>query len=198
MQIDNIEHLISKFETQKKQHDVYFEKFQNNKSCVHSLQFLIKPKSLISKMPKLLILKNVTQYQSEDDINKQGSTCQAMRSLIFSPMGFKVITMIKQRNLASYVQTNILDQVSMSLKTTENRVSIGGISGNRAELEQYQKVIFCLIKILVITKKSLRLKVLKKTKVLSCKLRGVSRNFYHRSRNRMKRFLKVSRKMLRD
>lgn len=55
-------------------------------------------------------------------------------------MGFKVITMIKQRNLASYVQTNILDQVSMSLKTTENRVSIGGISGNRAELEQYQKL----------------------------------------------------------
>jgi chromosome segregation ATPase len=62
-----------------------------------------------------------------------------MRSLIFSPMGLKVIVMVKQRNLASYVQKNILDNVSMSIKNPENRVTM--MSGaKKAEFEQYQKM----------------------------------------------------------
>lgn len=54
-------------------------------------------------------------------------------------MGLKVIVMVKQRNLASYVQKNILDNVSMSIKNPENRLTM--MSGaKKAEFEQYQKM----------------------------------------------------------
>jgi len=88
-------------------------------------------------MPKLVLLKNLLQYLTEDDINKLGSTCHAMKTLIFSPMGLKIIVMVRQRNLANYVQKNIIDNVSMSIKNPENRLSL---KGNKEEMEKYQKM----------------------------------------------------------
>ena len=62
-----------------------------------------------------------------------------MKSLVFSPMGMKIIIMVRQRNLATYVQSNILDNVSMSIKNPDNKLTMAG-SANKEEMEKYQKM----------------------------------------------------------
>lgn len=62
-----------------------------------------------------------------------------MKSLVFSPMGLKIIVMVRQRNLATYVQRNIIDNVSMSIKNPDSKIVMAG-DGNKEELEKLKKM----------------------------------------------------------
>jgi len=62
-----------------------------------------------------------------------------MKSLVFSPMGLKIIVMVRQRNLATYVQRNIIDNVSMSIKNPDNKLTMVG-DANKEEVEKLKKM----------------------------------------------------------
>lgn len=92
-------------------------------------------------MSKLIILTRLTPFLQEDDINRFASICRSLRKLVYSPMGMKIITVAKTKNLAIHFQNNILDKVSMSRRQKEfGGFGVLGSGANERDFEVLQKV----------------------------------------------------------
>lgn len=83
---------------------------------------------MIGKLQKLTLLSRVIPFLEEDDVNRFAATSKALRKLVFSPMGFKIISVSRTKIMAKNFQDRVLDKVSMSKR--EKPQSLSMLGGN--------------------------------------------------------------------
>lgn len=86
-------------------------------------------------MPKLVLMTRVLPFLEEDDINKLAGACKALRKLVFSPMGLKIIVFNRSRRMAEYFRDNIMARAGFQHVAAESDRAL-----NKKELEKYQQV----------------------------------------------------------
>lgn len=52
--------------------------------------------SLLIKMPKVILLGRVAQYLLDGEIVKLSCCCRSLRKLVYSPMGWKILSYSRQ------------------------------------------------------------------------------------------------------
>lgn len=49
-------------------------------------------KTLLTKMPRVILLQNVFIYLTDEDIIRVSSVCHALRDAVYSPFGWKILS----------------------------------------------------------------------------------------------------------
>ena len=73
-------------------------------------------------------------------MNRFAATSKALRKLVFSPMGFKIISISRTKILAKNFQDRVLDKVSMSKREKPQSLSMLGGNATSQDIEFLQRV----------------------------------------------------------
>ena len=52
-------------------------------------------KTVMLRIPRVILLARICPFLSMQDINSLSNTCSGMRKIIYSPIGFKILTKVK-------------------------------------------------------------------------------------------------------